>query len=684
MKKPTPLTCDQLQVICDSRRSEVRASDDAPFRDAIVLEAHATNGKAGPLAGMDWSGEDFTGCDLRGADLTDCCFAGADFRNADLWDADLRESDLRGALHLLPAQLAATDLVGAQLPESIAEFDTLKMVEALSVSSARVFFTLLLAVVYVVLTAGTVRDAYLLTDAHSLKLPVIDVTISGSYFFIIAPLLLLCLFVYFHLYLQRLWEALAQLPARFPDGRRLDERTPPWLMNDLARKHIPLLARMGIPLAFLQAFLSISIGYLLVPVAIGELWHRYLPMQNSSIALFQIVLFALAVAGAAHFGRLKYDAFARKPLRRSWLARVVRAAGAAYGLPAGALAAAGIGFVTVGVLETGANAGTPASHTAKLEPLIGSSLDEPNPIVRPDGPLPWWKPEALVAAAVSVARRVPARDHAEVVAEDVSTKPSGWTGVETKRAEEMGQVRPVVFRGTRLCRLQAQGSFLANAVFDGGADLRWANFSRADLRGAMFENVTADDASLEAANLNDAKLAESSQKSLPLGQGYPVKISGSSFRRANLTSAQAGFMNAWISDFTGANFQYAHCVHARFVNCKLVGANFSYAECQWARFGLGASFRIFNTFFPPDLREVNFTGAQLDGADLSGANFTGAQLDRADLSGADLLEAKGLTVEQLRSAETIYHAKLDPRLAKELAKELETLPPSKVPEAAEP
>jgi uncharacterized protein YjbI with pentapeptide repeats len=663
-----PLTRDDLQAICDKRRSQVRrTSDDTPFRDSIAVEAQATNGKPGPLAGMDWSGEDFTGCDLRGADLSHCCFDSADFGNADLWDADLRESDLRGALHLLPAQLAATDLLGAQLPESVAEFDTLKMVEALSVSSAKVFFTLLLAVVYVVLTAGTVRDAYLITDAHSLKLPVIDVTISGSYFFIIAPLLLLCLFVYFHLYLQRLWEALAQLPARFPDGRRLDERTPPWLMNDLGRQHIPLLARMGIPLAFLQAFLSISIGYLLVPVAIGELWHRYLPMQNSAIAVFQIVLFALAVAGAAHFGRLKYDAFARKPLRRSWLARVVRAAGAAYGLPAGALAATGIGFITLGVLETGANAGIRTLHTAEVEPLIGSSLNGANRIVRPDGPLPWWKPEALVSAAVSVARRVPARDHAEVVAEDVSTKPSGWTDVETRRAEEMGQVRPVVFFRTRFCRLQAQSCFLAKAVFAGGADLRWANFTLADLRGAMFYSVTADDASLAGARFNDEiKLPENNRE--VVRQGYPVKIRSSSFRRANLSSAEAGFMDVWLTDFNGADFSYAHCVHARFIKCKLAGANFSYADCRKAMFGWAGMFKMAPAAFRSDLKGANFINARLDGADLSGTN---------------LLEAKGLTVEQLRSAKTIYHAQLDPPLAKELAKELETLPPREVAEAAE-
>jgi uncharacterized protein YjbI with pentapeptide repeats len=426
---------------------------------------------------------------------------------------------------------------------------------------------------------------------------------------------------------------------------------------------------MGIPLAFLQAFLSISIGYLLVPVAIGELWHRYLPMQDSSIATFQIALFALSVAGAAHFGRLKYDALAKKPLRRSWLAHIIRAAGGWFGVPAGVLAAAGIGFVTVGVLETGAEAGTPARHTTEPELLYGHGRPsaKANPIpLRPDGPLPWWKPESLVDAAVSVAPRLPVRDRAEVRTEDISTKPSGWTGVETRRAEEMGQVRPGVFLGTRLCRLQAQGCFLAKAVFDGGADLRWANFDRADLRGAVFHYATADDASLRTANLNDEiTLPKNHQKGLSLPRGYPVKISWSSFRRANFSAAQAAFMEASRTDFTGADFSFAHCIHARFLNCKLAGAKFVSAECQWISFGPGR--------FP-----------HVGRANLQGSDFTGAHLDWADLSGADLLGAKGLTLEQLRSAKTIYRAKLDPDLAKELAKELETPLPREDAEGAKP
>src|ERR1043166_7810854 len=124
-ERPAELARDQLRVIRHRRERNVRrVLDDTPFHNAVVLDAgRSKDGEPGPLSGMDWSGEDFSGCDLRGADLSSCCFRGADFSGTELWDADLRGSDLSGACRLLPAQLAATDLSGAQLPTGIADFE---------------------------------------------------------------------------------------------------------------------------------------------------------------------------------------------------------------------------------------------------------------------------------------------------------------------------------------------------------------------------------------------------------------------------------------------------------------------------------------------------------------------------------------------------------------------------------
>jgi hypothetical protein len=48
-----------------------------------------------------------------------------------------------------------------------------------------------------------------------------------------APLILLGVYFYLHLYLQRLWRDLSTLPAVFPDGEALDEKAYPWLLNGL-------------------------------------------------------------------------------------------------------------------------------------------------------------------------------------------------------------------------------------------------------------------------------------------------------------------------------------------------------------------------------------------------------------------------------------------------------------------
>ena len=77
-----------------------------------------------------------------------------------------------------------------------------------------------------------------------------------------------------------------------------------------------------------------------------------------------------------------------------------------------------------------------------------------------------------------------------------------------------------------------------------------------------------------------------------------------------------------------------------------------------------------------NLVETNLRGAYLYNADLSGAWLSNANLSHADLIetnlreasmfGADLSGVPGLTVEQLSEASTLYKAKLDPELKKQV------------------
>ena len=76
---------------------------------------------------------------------------------------------------------------------------------------------------------------------------------------------------------------------------------------------------------------------------------------------------------------------------------------------------------------------------------------------------------------------------------------------------------------------------------------------------------------------------------------------------------------------------------------------------------------------------TNFTGANLELADLTKvdlryanlrwANFKGANLEGANFEGANLKDSYYLTIEQLSKVETLYDAKLDEKLLNSLRKE---------------
>ena len=76
---------------------------------------------------------------------------------------------------------------------------------------------------------------------------------------------------------------------------------------------------------------------------------------------------------------------------------------------------------------------------------------------------------------------------------------------------------------------------------------------------------------------------------------------------------------------------------------------------------------------------TNFTGANLELADLTKVdlrcanlrwvNFKGANLEGANFKGANLKNAYYLTIEQLSKVETLYDAKLDEELLNSLRKE---------------
>jgi len=238
----------------------------ADLRAVDLSNANLRGAKLGSgtlLWNANLSGADLYQANLRGADLQD-----VNFSNADLYQADLRESNLNGADlssakgGLLSRQLAGSDLTGAKLPEPLTKlYDSLSSVKEISDSAQKLFLALLAGCLYSWLTIAQTTDVELITNRAATPLPIIQAAIPIVGFYVVAPLILLCLYFYFHFYLQKLWEELGSLPAVFTDGRELHKRTDPWLLNDLVRSHFVKL-KDGRPfLSYFQSWISVVLAW---------------------------------------------------------------------------------------------------------------------------------------------------------------------------------------------------------------------------------------------------------------------------------------------------------------------------------------------------------------------------------------------------------------------------------------
>lgn len=183
------------------------------------------------------TGADLTGKDFWNAELDGHPFGTSDLKNCRLQDANLTGAILSEVKNLLPEQLSGADLTGANLADGMKAFDALTHVKDLSENAGKLLVSLLAACAFMLLTLARLTDVQILIGSATAKLPIIDTEISVRLFFLFGPLIILGLYFAFHLYLQRLWETLATLPAIFPDGVSLDRKSYPWLVNDLVREH---------------------------------------------------------------------------------------------------------------------------------------------------------------------------------------------------------------------------------------------------------------------------------------------------------------------------------------------------------------------------------------------------------------------------------------------------------------
>jgi uncharacterized protein YjbI with pentapeptide repeats len=462
----------------------------ATLQRALLKEASM---QGADLQGANLYGANLQGADLRGANLRRACLreaqlTDANLRGADLQEADLqggnlhhaalqqanvRDADLTGVTGLLARQLAGADVAAARLPPTLQTFAGLASLRDLVKHARRLWLWLLLGCALAWLIIAATTDAMLLTNAPAALLPRLITPIPSNAWYIVMPLVFLGLYVYFHLYLQRLWEALADLPAVFPDGRPLDQAAYPWLLHGLVRAHVWRLRYNRPPLSRLQASLAILLAWWIVPLTLVLFWARYLPGHDWRVTVLHITALVAAIGFA-----ILFQGLARTLLR----GRAIRP----YTHGAVALVLAFAIDVAFSFLSFGALTGVPPQLYTTSQP--------------PELPAPPLKESHIRRLVPRLFALTGYSPFANLTEAEVSTRLTPRAGQE---AEPLAAVVGARLQGRNLRYASAFRAFLVNADLR-GADLFRADLRQADLRGARFDGAALHGANLVGANLTYA------------------------------------------------------------------------------------------------------------------------------------------------------------------------------------
>jgi uncharacterized protein YjbI with pentapeptide repeats len=575
-----------------------------------------------------WKDEDFSGSNLVGADFSRCSFAGTDLTNAKLWNANLEEADLTGAAGLLGEQLAGANLTRAKLPPEIATFPGIEQVKALSENSAKVFLTMLAVIAFTVLTIASSNDLDLFVSHHGTTLPLIGIQIPLLGFHIVMPILLVLIYLYLQLYLQRLWETLSRMPAILPDGRRLDESTHPWLLNDLVRDYFPILRRSRTPRSLLQSWLSRLLAWWFVPITLWFLWANGLRAQLGLLTLWQIAAVTLATGAAIWFHFLLRPTF-----------RFPRFAGPRV---ASAIEWRGLRIAFVGTVGMATLLWLGTFEVSNYSSLNRFTIT----------------PNVLHGLGVEP---FPHLENAEF-----SLKPPTWTGMKQFANKEIALVRGAQIYYRKICNARADNAFLVNSLLQ-GPDLRESDFRRADFRGAHMRDVSAvyayfgsaqfsgrfDQTSL--AHYETSKLTE---KTLQL-----------TFYHCNFTRTR--FLDAFFDGTTAYRCTFdAAILDGLKASSRPLFIDCSFAASKWENATLGGATFVCSEYGPPigtNLRASTFAAADCREVNFGKCDLTQAIFKSAVLARADLRNATGLTSKQLQEAGNLNGAQLPPDLARDLS-----------------
>lgn len=571
-----------------------------------------------------------------------------------------------------PAAADAPTLSAAEPPPALAadepvafDDDGLDRVKDIIRNARATWFALLGALVFAAITLASVKDVAFFVSSVETKLPVVGISVPVYSFFWAGSLLIAALYAYFHLYLELLWQALGDAPARIK-GKPLADRIDPWIVTDAALRlrdrlrgaHGNERASRKRAMQAVSDIVSFGLVWFFGLAVIFWFWWRSMPAHDPLLTGFIGIVFAFTlwvfckgITGAvAHLADCE--------VRWRWR-KVV------------AITVIGIVGLTAARTQVDPWAGSPRGTVFQYDVerkafVWRSELFRParanlREVVFTEKPKDWQGKK--IAEAEFRIRWCRERGEPKC-ANPLNAENRKFEDEEEKAFQEAWEerltalraafpkpdLRGVDWRGADLASAELEGADLSDARLDGadlegarldGANLIVASLDGANLYRAGLERADLSDATLERAGLRDARLEGAVLVRVRL---YGADLSNARLDGTNLEEAGLQGADLHFARLDGANFRNASLEGANLAGAELRNANFSYANMKNANFD-GAIADSAN------LSDVNLSGAtvtyvsfsnailqnaNLESANLSGSGFTSADLKGAILNGADL------------------------------------------------
>jgi uncharacterized protein YjbI with pentapeptide repeats len=249
----------------------------------------------------------------------------------------------------------------------------------------------------------------------------------------------------------------------FPDGKSLDKKVFPWLMNGLIRSHIPPLVETPIPFFRLQRAALLFTAWAVTPLTLLYILWGYLPRQDEWFTAYHLVLFASGIwLGVAFYrtGATTLRGINPRPFVWEEARQDQRTRQAALVLACCALAWAALFFGPIELPSVQLAGADLRGQNLSRVSLQRANLDGAN-----------LRGARLLATHLERATLFSAQlDNADLTAAHLQS-------ADLKGATLQG----AILVRTNLIRADLRGANLAGANFE-GASLAGANLSRANLR----------------------------------------------------------------------------------------------------------------------------------------------------------------------------------------------------------